>query len=105
MLRLRELRKQYRLSQSGLALKLHISQSTISAYETGERVPDLENLMTIAKFFHVSLDYLAGLSNVKQQIRQSDLSPDELEHLYSYRQLSNMDREKINSYIQGLQNK
>ena len=105
MLRLRELRKQYRLSQSGLALKLHISQSTISAYETGERVPDLENLMTIAEFFHVSLDYLAGLSNVKQQLRQSDLSPDELEHLCTYRQLSDMDREKVKSYIHGLQNR
>ena len=105
MLRLKELREQRRLNQEGLALKLNVSQSTISAYEIGERVPDLETLIAIASFFNVSLDYLAGLSDLKQQIRQSDLSPNELEHLYTYRQLSDTDREKIKAYIDGLQSR
>ncbi len=105
MLRLKELREQRRLNQEGLALKLNVSQSTISAYEIGERVPDLETLIAISNFFNVSLDYLAGLSDLKQQIRQSDLSPNELEHLYTYRQLSNADREKIRAYIDGLQSR
>lgn len=105
MLRLRELREQTRLNQEGLALKLNVSQSTISAYEIGERVPDLETLISIANFFNVSLDYLAGLSDIKQQIRQSDLSPDELEHLYTYRQLSDTNKEKVKAYIDGLQGK
>lgn len=105
MLRLKELREQRRLIQEGLALKLNVSQSTISAYEVGERVPDLETLIAIADFFNVSLDYLAGLSDLKQQIRQSDLSPSELEHIHTYRQLSDTDREKINAYIDGLQSR
>ena len=94
MLRIKELREQERLNQEGLALKLNVSQSTVSAYEVGERVPDLKTLIAIARLFNVSLDYLAGLSDVKQQIRQSDLSSNELEHLYTYRQLRNNDREK-----------
>lgn len=94
-----------RLNQEGLAVKLNVSQSTISAYEVGERMPDLETLIAIADFFHVSLDYLAGLSDVKQQIRQSDLTADELEYLYTYRQLSNTDKEKVKSYIDGLQSR
>lgn len=103
MLRLKELREQRKLNQEGLALKLNVSQSTISAYEVGERVPDLETLIAIADFFNVSLDYLAGLSDLKQQIRQTDLSPNELEHLYTYRRLSDIDKEKINAYMDGLQ--
>lgn len=62
MLRLKELREKKRLNQEGLALKLSVSQSTISAYEVGERTPDLKTLVTIAKFFDVSIDYLVGLS-------------------------------------------
>lgn len=102
MLRLRELREQRRLNQEGLAMKLNVSQSTISAYEVGERVPDLETLIAIADFFGVSLDYLAGLSDVKQPIKQSDLSADELEYLYVYRQLNDTNKEKVKSYIDGL---
>lgn len=105
MVRLKELREERRLNQEGLALKLNVSQSTISAYEIGERTPDLETLIAIANFFNVSLDYLAGLSDLKQQIRQSDLSPNELEHLRTFRQLNDIDKEKVKAYIDGLQSR
>lgn len=103
MLRLKDLREQRHLNQQGLALKLNVSQSTISAYEVGERTPDLNTLIDMANFFHVSLDYLAGLTEVKQQIKKSDLSTDELDYLYMYRQLSNIEQEKVKAYMQGLQ--
>ena len=105
MLRLKELREKRRLNQEGLAIELSVSQSTISAYEIGERTPDLETLIVIAKFFDVSLDYLVGISDVKQRIIQSDLLPDELDHLRTYRQLSIADRDKAKAYIDGLQSK
>ena len=60
MKRLKQLREERRLSQQGLALKLHVSQSTIRAYEVGDRTPDLETLIAIGRFFDVSLDYLIG---------------------------------------------
>lgn len=99
MLRLKELREQRRLNQEGLAMELNVSQSTISAYEIGERTPDLETLISIANFFSVSLDYITGLSDVKQQIRKSDLTSDELEYLYKYKQLNDIDKEKVKAYI------
>jgi transcriptional regulator with XRE-family HTH domain len=105
MLRLKELREKRRLNQEGLAIQLNVSQSTISAYEIGERTPDLETLIAIAKFFDVSLDYLVGISDVKQRITQSDLLSDELDHLRIYRQLSIADRGKAQAYIDGLQSK
>lgn len=105
MLRLKELREQQRLSQRAVALKFNLSQSTISAYEIGDRTPDLETLIAIASFFNVSLDYFVGLSNLRQNLQSSDLSPDELEHLHAYNQLSHSDREKVKAYIDGLQSK
>lgn len=103
MLRLKELRNEKRLNQEILAAKLNVSQSTISAYEIGERMPDLKTLVAIANFFDVSLDYLAGLTDAKRLIKQSDLSLDELDHLHAYRQLSSTDREKLKAYMDGLQ--
>lgn len=104
-MRLKQLREQKRLNQDGLAMKINVSQSTISAYEVGERTPDLETLITIANFFDVSIDYLVGRSDVKRNIQKSDLSQEELEHLYIYQQLNAMDKEKVNAYINGLQDR
>ncbi|MCL2188902.1 MAG: helix-turn-helix domain-containing protein [Defluviitaleaceae bacterium] len=105
MRKLKELREKRRLSQVGLALKLSISQSTISAYEVGERTPDLETLICIAQFFNVSIDYLVGLSEAKKHLSKSDLSPDELELLTKYQQAKPHNRELINAYMDGLLSK
>ena len=105
MMRLKKLREEHGLSQEGLGLRLNVSQSTVSAYEVGERTPDLETLIAIAQFFGVSLDYLVGLSDMKQQLRQSDLTTSELAHLYMYRQLSDIDKEKVSAYIEGLKSR
>ena len=102
MLRLKELREKSRLNQQGLALKLNISQSTISAYEVGDRTPNLETLIIIANFFNVSLDYLVGLSDVKQSFSHSDLLFDELKHLQTYRQLDDSDQRRVDGYVDGL---
>ena len=102
MLRLKELREQRRFTQEGLAMKLSASQSTISAYEIGERSPDLEMLIAIANVFGVSIDYLVGRSEAKHPFKQSDLSPDELEFLYKYKQANMINREKIKAYTDGL---
>ncbi len=105
MKRLKQLRDQRHLNQAGLAIKINVSQSTISAYEVGEREPGLGTLIDLAKFFNVSIDYLAGFSDIKQNITTSDLSPDEIEHLHTYRKLSVIDKEKLKSYIDGLESK
>ena len=57
-MRLKEIRKAKRISQLKLALDLHTSQNTISRYETGEREPGIKELIDIADYFNVSIDYL-----------------------------------------------
>ena len=56
------LRKINNLSQEQLAEKLGISRQTISKYETGESVPDIEKCKVIADYFGVSLDDLVNYS-------------------------------------------
>lgn len=57
-MRLKEIRKAKKISQLKLALDLHTSQNTISRYETGEREPGIKELIDIADYFNVSIDYL-----------------------------------------------
>lgn len=60
--RLRDLRIKANLSQSQLADKIGISRGSISYYENGERIPDIEILVFLSDFFKVSVDYLLGKS-------------------------------------------
>ena len=57
-MRLKELRKSKGISQLKLALDLNTNQNTISRYENGEREPGIRELVMIADYFGVSLDYL-----------------------------------------------
>lgn len=63
---LRELRKERGLSQRALAELLHISQSAYSRYERGQRDPMIETVYTLARFYHVSVDYLVGITDDPQ---------------------------------------
>ena len=58
--RLKELRKKKGLSQLRLATDLNTTQNTISRYETGEREPGIDEMIKIADYFNVSVDYLIG---------------------------------------------
>ncbi|MBE7012616.1 MAG: helix-turn-helix transcriptional regulator [Ruminococcaceae bacterium] len=59
-MRLKELRQQKNISQLKLAMDLNMSQNTISRYETGERKPGISELILLADYFDVSIDYLVG---------------------------------------------
>lgn len=59
-MRIRELRKQAKLSQEIMAEKIGVSRQAITKWETGLGVPDIENLVAIADLFKLSLDELMG---------------------------------------------
>ena len=61
--RLKELRKQQGVTQLKLAMDLHMNQNTISRYETGEREAGYAELIRIADYFDVSIDYLLERSD------------------------------------------
>ncbi len=58
MTKLKELRKEHKLSMKELGKILGLSESTISLYEAGKREPDIKTLIKIADYFNVSVDVL-----------------------------------------------
>ena len=57
-MKLKELRKSRNISQLKLAMELNMNQNTISRYETREREAGYAELIAIADYFNVSIDYL-----------------------------------------------
>ena len=72
------LRKMNRLSQEELAEKLGISRQTLSKYETGESIPDIEKCKVIAEYFEVSIDNLVNYSEQETGL----LVPPKGKHLF-----------------------
>ncbi|WP_322174248.1 helix-turn-helix domain-containing protein [Acutalibacter caecimuris] len=64
--RLKALRKQRRLTQITVQMETGIEQTLISKYERGERVPPTESLVILAKYYHTSMDYIMGLTDMEK---------------------------------------
>ncbi len=56
--RIIELRKQTGLSQEEFGEKLGLSRQSISKWETGEAIPDVDNLILLSQKYDISIDYL-----------------------------------------------
>ncbi len=63
---LKMLREKRNISREQIAEYLNITYSSISKYETNERFPDKENLIKLSQYFNVSIDYLLGLTDIKE---------------------------------------
>ena len=59
--RMKELRRANNLSQSDVAKVLHCTQVAYGMYELGKRRISVENLVKLARYYRVSLDYLTGM--------------------------------------------
>ncbi len=77
--RLKKLRMSYGYSQQSVSKQLKISASIISAYETGERTPSIENLISLSNLYRCSIDYLLGKSIGNSEIIDvSGLTPTQI---------------------------
>ena len=59
--RIKDLRTDNDKTQAQIAKILNISQSHYSQYELGKREMPMHHFITLARYYNVSLDYLAGL--------------------------------------------
>ena len=66
MTRLRELREDHDLTQAKCAKMANISKNSYIRYENGERVPPLDTIIKFAKYYDVSIDYIAKLTDIKK---------------------------------------
>lgn len=62
---LKDLRKSKKINQAELGEALGMSQATITLWENGKRIPDIDMLCKIADYFNVTTDYLLGREPVK----------------------------------------
>ena len=76
--KLRSLRIEKNLTQKQVAERIGLAISAVSSYESGSRYPSYEALIKLAYMFHVSTDYLLGITN-KRSIDVTDLEDSEIE--------------------------
>lgn len=65
--RIREIREDNALTQQNIADVLHIGQRTYSDYESGKTRIPVDNLLILAEFYNVSMDYITGASDIKAE--------------------------------------
>ena len=75
--RLKKLRLRENLTQQQLADRLGVTKSVVSYYELQERYPSPEILIKLASVFHVSTDYILGLSQ-SESIKLTGLDEEDI---------------------------
>ena len=65
--RIKDLREDHDKYQKDVAKSLGISQQYYSEYESGKRTIPINHLITLAKFYETSIDYLVGLTDEKNK--------------------------------------
>lgn len=75
--RFKELRESAGLKQSEIGEELGVSRGAISFYEHCDRTPDIEFASRAARFFHVSADWLLGLSDY-QDAKTANLTVEDM---------------------------
>ena len=64
-----QLRKANGFTQEELAEKLNVSRQSVSKWESGQSVPELEKLVALSEIFQVSTDHLLKPSDVGRILR------------------------------------
>ena len=99
VVRLKELRIENNLLQKQVAQAIGTNETTIVRWESGQSEPSAYYIAKLAKFFHVSADYLLGLEDDLGQKSfvdiQETLSSEELKVIAAYRNLSSSSRDMI----------
>lgn len=61
--RIKNLREQYNYSQADLAKKLNIARTSVLSWENQTSVPSMKHIISMAKLFRISTDYLLEVEN------------------------------------------
>ena len=85
--RLKELMEERDLTQRQLGKELNIAASTLNGYVNDNREPDFQTLISFARYFQVSTDYLLGFPSAQgsSQLLGAELTQ---RLLHYYKQLS-----------------
>ena len=94
--RLSDMRSSRKMSQIKLATLIGLTQESVSALENGTSSPRLSTLIKLSEVLECSIDYLLGLSDVKQPALSRDLLDTKQQRLLeNYKLCSSHDRDII----------
>lgn len=63
--RIRQLRKENKLTAKEFGKIFNIAESTVSLYENEKRTPNKDLIIKMARYFNVSADFLLGLTDIR----------------------------------------
>ena len=106
MIRFFELRSEKGISQREIAKLFDISQATYNNWENGRTQPSIEQLIALAKFYDVSVDYLIGNSDDAGIINydKPQLSDEEIQLLRAFRPLPRETKTNFLKLMQDISN-
>lgn len=102
---LKLLRKESGVSQQKLADAIGVSQQSINQYENHSVEPDISILSLMADYFHTSIDYIVGRTEIRRPIEPTvsfQLNHDEADVLHQYRALKSNEKQCISLMLQTL---
>ena len=67
--RLKDIREDSDKKQEDIALVLNITRQQYQLYESGKREMPMHHFVILAKYYNVSLDYLAGLIDTPRSLK------------------------------------
>ena len=76
--KLKTLRIEKKLTQKQVADRIGLAISAVSSYESGTRFPSYDTLVKLSRIFHVSTDYLLGMTDTRN-IDVTGLNDNEIE--------------------------
>lgn len=110
-------RKEAKLTQAELAKKIGISSPTLSSWEQGKSIPDIDKLYELSVVLGVDLVTISGftlsepvpeLSSFQSEAKETDaelsnpLKPDEQQLVTDYRSFNDEGKEKVREYVADL---
>ena len=103
--RIRDLREDADKTQAEIAEYLGTTAQYYGKYEKGERELPFTRAVQLAEYYGVSLDYLAGRTDLKETRSDTSLSSDEQRLLERFRALSERNKGKAELFIDQLSEK
>lgn len=101
--RIRDLREDNDLLQKQICEIIGCKQQQYQLYESGKREIPVHQLIQLAEYYSVSLDYITGRTKEKNSLSNKGLSEDETKLLKKYRSLSENGKGNIMGKIEMLE--
>ncbi len=102
--RIRDLREDNDKKQAELAEYLGTTTQYYGLYEKGANEISFERAIMLAKYYNVSLDYIAGLTDKKTTLDSPKLTKDEAELITMLNDLSPKSRKKFAALLKQMMN-